>query len=233
MRNRCGNPNDDKYSRYGGRGISVCDEWTSFGPFRDWAFSHGYREGLSIDRIDNDGNYCPENCRWGDRLVQANNTSANHYIKIGEETRTIAEWAREKNISADLLWSRICDLNWEPEKAISTPVREMKNNPGAVLFSYNGKTQSVGDWAKEYGLCYSTLVFRIFNCGWPIERALETPVKHWERNDITFRGKTQSFHAWAKELGIAQRTLRNRLFRSGWDVEKAFTTPVNKNMARY
>lgn len=78
MRKRCSNPNDSHYNRYGGRGISVCSEWSDYGVFRDWAYANGYdpsakKGDCTIDRVDNNGNYEPSNCRWVDMSVQAQN----------------------------------------------------------------------------------------------------------------------------------------------------------------
>ena len=79
MKQRCYNPKSQIYHRYGGRGITVCDEWRNdFEAFREWALSHGYAEGLTIDRIDVDGNYCPENCQW---LTRSENTKKMHEDK--------------------------------------------------------------------------------------------------------------------------------------------------------
>lgn len=93
MKSRCYNENDTRFADWGGRGICVCDEWRhDFMAFYDWAVTHGYSEGLTIDRIDNDGNYCPENCRWATQEQQSRNRRSNINITIGNSTRTLLEW---------------------------------------------------------------------------------------------------------------------------------------------
>lgn len=107
MQNRCENSNYGSYHRYGQRGIRVCGEWKNFENFRDWAVASGYSEGLSLDRINNDGNYCPENCRWTDWGTQCNNRSSNHIIEYGGQSHTVAEWARLFNMPYSTLQRHI------------------------------------------------------------------------------------------------------------------------------
>ena len=93
MKGRCHNPNDPRYNNWGGRGIKVCDEWKEkFETFYEWAINNGYQDNLTIDRIDNDGDYTPENCRWATQQEQSRNRSTNITVTIGNVTKTLAEW---------------------------------------------------------------------------------------------------------------------------------------------
>jgi hypothetical protein len=119
MMTRCNNPKSDRYYRYGGRGIKVCDEWLhNYTAFRDWALSHGYEEGLTIDRIDLDGNYNPENCRWITPSEQMKNTSTNCFLTFNGETLILAEWSRRVGISAETISRRI-KRGWSIERALT------------------------------------------------------------------------------------------------------------------
>lgn len=108
MLRRCYNTNREFYYRYGGRGISVCEEWRNdFKAFYDWAMNNGYEEHLTIDRINNDGNYEPNNCRWITRGEQTSNMSRNKFFTYNGETKIISEWARILGIPQTTLYRRI------------------------------------------------------------------------------------------------------------------------------
>ena len=108
MKQRCGDPHASNYQNYGGRGIKVCDEWVnSFEAFRDWALANGYRDGLTIDRKDNDGPYSPENCRWATRKEQSGNRRKLYSITHNGETHTVREWAEILGIPADRIRERL------------------------------------------------------------------------------------------------------------------------------
>lgn len=107
MKRRCTNEHNDFFNHYGGRGITVCDEWQDFENFQEWAMNNNYSPDLTIDRIDNDAGYCPENCRWVDRTIQANNKSNNRYIEYNGERDTMSNWARRLGVDYDTLKHRI------------------------------------------------------------------------------------------------------------------------------
>jgi hypothetical protein len=118
MRQRCSDVNSPTYSNYGGRGISVCKEWEeSYLNFRSWALANGYRDDLSIDRIDVNGNYCPENCRWANKETQANNTRKNVFVTYDGITKSVSQWAREFGISLTT-FRRWLKSNKEIERSI-------------------------------------------------------------------------------------------------------------------
>lgn len=120
MKARCIRKTDHKYNRYGGRGIKICDEWMNFEPFYNWAMSNGYNENLSIDRIDNNGNYEPSNCRWATPVQQANNRSENRIIEYKGEKMTVSDASRKYNVPYRLLYGRI-HRGWGANRAIETP----------------------------------------------------------------------------------------------------------------
>lgn len=126
MKNRCYNENTERYSDYGGRGISVCDEWkNNFQTFYDWSMSNGYDEHLTIDRIDNDGNYSPENCRWSTVQEQVRNTRSNVLLTLNGETHCVAEWSEITGIKETTIRSRI-RYGWNTERILTNPARKHK-----------------------------------------------------------------------------------------------------------
>ena len=127
MKDRCTNPNCPEYHAYGGRGISVCEEWNDAATFILWAIGNGYRDHLSIDRIDNDKGYSPENCRWATRGVQANNKSNNRLITIDGVTRTAAQWEDLMGLRRNIVHNRL-HRGWSPECAVLVPVGAVRTN---------------------------------------------------------------------------------------------------------
>lgn len=122
MKRRCETTKAEKAKKgYLNRGITVCKEWHDFSIFQKWALSNGYTDLLTIDRINNDGNYCPENCRWVDYEIQANNRRTNVNLTYQNKTQTIAQWAKEIGMKYNTLDERL-RKGWSVERALSTPV---------------------------------------------------------------------------------------------------------------
>lgn len=134
MKERCMCPSNTFYSLYGGRGITVCEEWcNSFEVFRDWAIANGYDENAlrgqcTIDRIDVDGNYEPSNCRWATLTEQQNNKRNNHNLTYDGETYTIAEWSRIVGINESTIRQRL-RYGWDIEDVLRRPVKRSEETP--------------------------------------------------------------------------------------------------------
>ena len=126
MISRCYCKNAPYYKWYGGIGISVCDDWkdnnNGFLNFYNWAMQNGYSDNLTIDRIDNNRNYEPSNCRWITQEEQANNKRNNHNITFSGKTQTIAEWAKTIGIRPSNIYSRIFNSGWSEEEALTIPI---------------------------------------------------------------------------------------------------------------
>lgn len=126
MKRRCYDPRDKRYANYGGRGIRVCDEWLgSRKKFYAWAMDSGYQPGLTIDRIDVNGNYCPENCRFVNLIVQMNNTTRNRIIEFNGISDTVANWERRLGYDCGVIQSRL-NHGWTVERAITQPIRKRR-----------------------------------------------------------------------------------------------------------
>lgn len=125
MKQRCYNEKRPDYKRYGGKGVRICEEWLNdFQTFYDWAYSNGYKDNLSIDRIDVNGNYHPSNCRWANDETQARNRTNNSIATINGKRKTVTEWANKLNVHHGNVRSRI-NRGWSPEEALTTPMERI------------------------------------------------------------------------------------------------------------
>lgn len=149
MKMRCINPNNEAYKNYGGRGITVCKEWFDFENFYTWAMSSGYDENAefgkcTLDRIDVNGNYEPDNCRWVNMKSQANNMRKNVNLKYNGEMKTLREWCETLNLSYNTIYGRLMK-GWDTRKAFETPIRKSSKRTKRVL-----QTSKSGAIIKEY-----------------------------------------------------------------------------------
>lgn len=126
MHERCERKSHEHFDCYGGRGIKICEEWDKYEKFREWALNNGYKENLTLDRIDVNGDYCPENCRWSDWTTQQNNKRNNHNLTYRGQAKTIAEWSRVTGINKTTIRARLIS-GWCVEDVLNKPVRKRLN----------------------------------------------------------------------------------------------------------
>ena len=162
IKSRCLRENTDRYNEYGGRGIKMCQEWIdSFDNFADWALANGYREDLTIERVDVNGDYCPENCKWIPRKEQSFNKRDTIWVTYKGKRIQLRKLCIEKGLRYDAIHNRIMVLGWDTERAIDEP---MHTNEGSLMSK-----------CATRGLKYSTVRDRIVKLGWSEEEALSVP----------------------------------------------------------
>ncbi|WP_374712976.1 hypothetical protein [Symbiobacterium terraclitae] len=179
MKHRCLNPADKHYANYGGRGIRICDEWLVFENFLEWARASGYREGLTIERINNDGNYEPGNCKWVPKPEQSNNTRRSKLVTFRGRTMTLKDWAEELGLPYHLLQVRLTKYGWSVERAFTTPAIP-QHRSHVRLIEWQGETKSIAEWARFFGIS-EKLLYRRLAAGWSFERAVTEPIDKRKR----------------------------------------------------
>lgn len=118
MRQRCNNPNNKDYVNYGARGIKICDEWNDYAEFVKWAISSGYRDNVTIERVDVDGDYCPVNCTWVANELQALNTTRNVYYEYKGEKYSVRQLSEISGVKYNTMRARLNNYGWSVERAM-------------------------------------------------------------------------------------------------------------------
>lgn len=163
---RCHNSRHRAYRNYGARGITVCERWR--GSFAAFFADMGPRPSPrhSLDRIDNDGNYEPGNCRWATRSEQGNNRAVCRRLVINGRDMTVTEWAAESGVDRSTIYQRLKN-GWDAHRAVH-------EKPAVLMLSHGGETRTAAQWAKRLDLGLGAIHGRLA-IGWSVERALTTP----------------------------------------------------------
>lgn len=172
MKGRCNRPSEHDAPYY--RGVRIDEAWYDFDTFAEWAISNGYRDDLTIDRIDNNKGYCPENCRWITLAEQQRNKSNCRYYTHNGKTQTLSEWAREYHIDRTTLSDRMAKFGFSFEEALTRPINIPRNTK---FVTYNGEQTTFGELSKICGISKSALRARVRLRGWSLERAMSEPVR--------------------------------------------------------
>lgn len=171
---RCYSPNSAVFSNYGGRGIDVCGRWHDVRMFIE-DNDHIALPGLSIDRIDNDLGYFPENCRWATPTQQSDNRRTTVFLTLNGVRRTAREWALITGIPLKTLWQRL-RLGWDDESALTQPVSA--NNRRKSMVEFNGQWDTIANHARRQNLNPVMVAARIRSGNWSVELAMTTPHRY-------------------------------------------------------
>jgi hypothetical protein len=175
MWQRCTNRSRPEWKRYGGRGITVCNRWQDYANFKA-DMGPTYQVGMTLDRINNDGNYEPSNCRWATRKMQQRNRWTGHWITLDGETKRVSEWAEKVGLDFHVIAKRL-RRGWTEREAVfgkteaPQAVEPSVQHRSPIELTHDGKTMRLHEWAKELGIDYETLYAR-HRRGWPVEKLL-------------------------------------------------------------
>ena len=198
MKRRCYNPEEKFYKDYGGRGIKVCDEWMDkkegHSNFQKWAVENGWEEGRSIDRIDVNGNYEPNNCRWATPEEQANNRRNNNYVTINGVTKTTSEWARQIGISQNAFTGRI-NSGWTGEELLKPKFKPLKMSKAKMA-------KEIRAWrnAEEQGLLVR-LPCKVGDIMFRINKGAKNPVIELTVTQIDITTRSYNLEVIDRECG--------------------------------
>ena len=221
---RCTKPSTKSFKYYGGRGITVCERWMA--AFDNFLTDMGLPPpNCTIDRIENALGYFKENCRWATPTEQARNKTNNVNVTINGITKTITEWAEEKQIvDAKVISWRILVLGWDPVRAVC------EENQHTKTISHQGLTLTITEWALRLNVPRRSIESRL-DKGWDPARALATPFKgnlDSTRAPLELNGEIKLAKDWAAQAGISRATFTKRR-NAGWSLERIISTPPKKN----
>ena len=220
MTQRCYNPNAKGYKDYGGRGICVCKDWYDeelnlirIEPFMQWALSHGYKPGLQIDRINNNGNYEPCNCRFVTPLENGRNRRSCNLITFNGETLCASEWSYRLGLPPHVIIQRI-GRGLPLEKVLDSSKQEKDG-----LFWFRGHKVMLSHLSKMFGVSREVIRNRLRR-GWEIEDAVTKEVGVGHTHLVKMEGETKSIKYFAKKYGVRYVRLCE-LMRAGCTIEEA------------
>ena len=216
---RCYSPNCPDYQYYGGRGIGVCQEWrNSYDAFADWSFANGYDPLLpgklkSIDRIDTNKDYSPENCRWITMAEQNANRRCVAKLTFNGETHTFQEWAKITGIDATTLYQRYHTFNWPVENVLTTDVEK-------TYTASDGQQYTLRQIADAAHISINLAWQRLNRLGWSVERTISQGARKCGTVYTDASGKTYTLQELANITGVKTHTLWMRLQKLGWSVDE-------------
>ena len=236
MRRRCYSPGDKDYPRYGGRGIGICERWRTLpSGFPNFTEDMGPRPSPlhTLDRINNDGNYEPGNCRWATHSEQNNNKRNNVIIEINGERLNISQWAKKTGVSKGTIHARL-ERGVPPADAISK--EKDKRGSGEAIHEAFCEKLTLKQWSEKTGLTLPTIQSRLSR-GWTFEDAVSKKLDtqgQGKNRKYTTNGETMSLTGWAEKLNMKLPTLCSRIRnarKNGLDQDAAVRLVIDKATA--